>query len=385
MIIYIVLVAIILVLPKIKGIDKKKYCIIVGTLMTAIVGFRSIHMGMSDTKEIYVSIFDQLSNMSIKESYEFIVRSDIEVVFYMFMKIYQLFIGNIRLFIILTSIPLNFTVARLIYKYSKLPSLSFIMFFSLNYFAFSFTLIRHCIALAILIISYDFLKQKKFWKFAITVFIAGLFHRTALIFLIAYPLVYLKSNLKLNFSIIGIALIFACTLGEKVLKLAFSIIESRRYMMYSNPQTNTLTFFAINLVILLFVILFVPNYIRKKEADLLINLTTVGICMASCMIFISEAFRISTFFTIYSIVLLPNAVHLLLKKEKQNITQNDNLQEKTYMDRITNVIINVNSFLHKEKVKKLIIIGIYTTFIIYFFGFTMHNNEIYPYLIGNYK
>ena len=183
MLIYIILVLIILILPIFK-INKKKYCIIIGILMTLIVGSRSINMGMNDTKDIYVPIFYKLSMLSFSESIRYIIDSKTEIVFYALTRIYLTISTNVRIYLFLLAIPLNLEVSRIIYKYSKVPSLSFIMFFSLNYFAFSFTLLRHCIALSIVILATDCVVNKKLKKFIIMIFIAGLFHRTAWIFVI---------------------------------------------------------------------------------------------------------------------------------------------------------------------------------------------------------
>lgn len=350
MLTYIILVIAILVLPMTK-INKKKYCIIIGLLMTAIIGLRSIDMGMGDTREIYISIFDQLANLTMKESVNFIKNADIEFVFYMMTKIYLLITENLRVYIFLLSIPLNLAVSRLIYKYSKMPSVSFIMFLSLNYFGFSFTLIRHCIALAILIYSYDFIYEKDIKKFLISVFIAGLFHRTAWLFLIAYPISnYVKIGEK-NWIIPIIAAIFSYLFGTKLLTLLSYVIKSGHFTQYLVVRQNTLTFFIINLLILLFVLFVIKKLKIEKNMKLQINLLSVGTSIASCMIFLSETFRISSFFTIFSIILLPNTI-CLIKNKKIRLTIN---------------------------------IIFYVVFITYFFMFSMENNQIYPYMIGGWN
>ena len=187
MLIYILLVLIIIILPIFK-ISKKNYCIIIGLAMTLIVGFRDINLGMNDTSLIYLPIFTELSKLSVTDAFYFIKNSNIEVVFYMLTKFYIVISNNYRIYLILLAIPLNFFVSRFIYKYSKIPFLSFIIFFSLNYFAIEFTLLKHCIALSILILSYDYVVNKNFKKFALAVILASFFHRTALIFLIVYQL-----------------------------------------------------------------------------------------------------------------------------------------------------------------------------------------------------
>lgn len=381
MIIYIILVAVILVLPMIKKVDKKRYCIIVGILMTAVVGFRSIHMGMGDTENIYIPLFNRLSNMSLQESLNFVINKDIEIIFYMLTRIYLIFTQNVRIYLLLLAIPLNFAVARLIYKYSKIPALSFIMFLSLNYFPLSFTLLRHCVALAILIISYDYIYNRKLGKFVITVLVAGLFHRTAWVFLIAYPLLNFRYSYK-NLIGIGVFLTFSYALGEKILNWFFTIIKTGHFAYYSNAEPNTITFFCINLVIILFVMLLVPKYQKEERANLMMNLVTLGTCIASCMLFIGEAFRISNFFTIYSILLLPNAINLMKNTKDILLVEYTEVEKnniKTKFQKLQNKLLNVINTGHN---KKILIVMVYATFIIYFFAFSIHNNAIYPYVIG---
>lgn len=348
MAIYLILIILTLILPKVKKISKKYYCLIIGLLMTLIVGFRDINMGMGDTAKIYISIFDSLSKLSFRDSFIFIQSADIEIVFYMMTRIYIFFTSNVRIYLILLAIPINFCVSRMIYKYSDKPSLSFIMYIALNYFAFSFTLLRHCIALAILILSYDFLKEKKLRKFLITVFIAGLFHRTAWIFSIAYIVNYIKFDEKKNIIYIIVSLITSFFIGSNLLKFILQMINSTHYLQYINAQNNTLTFFLINLSILFFIAIFCHKYVKNGSSSVDLQLTTIGICLATCMIFISEAFRLSSFFTIYTIIALPNAIQTI-----------DNKTRKMMFSYI-----------------------LYVVFIMYFLGFTINNNQIYPYIIG---
>lgn len=343
MIVYIILVLLILFLP-ITRISKKKYCILIGVFCTFVVGLRNINMGMGDTKDIYLNIFNKISNMSYANTFNFIKRQDVEIVFYMLMRLYATFTKEPRLFLIICTIPYMYAISRLIYKYSKAPYFSFIMFFSLNYFAFSFTLIRHCIALAFLIFAYDGLVERNFRKFLVFVIIATAFHRTAFIFIIAYPLLKVKCGLK-NIILVFCSLIISIIFRNTLLNRLIILIGSKHFLQYLDAQANTLVFFFMNFLILLYVFFIAYKY--YKNNSLLINVFTIGICFASCMFFFSEAFRICTFFSIYSIIILPNAI-----KEIEDFN-----------------------------IRILSIYGLLILFIVYFFLFTMYNNEIYPYIL----
>lgn len=346
MAIYIGLILLILILPKLK-INKKMYCILIGFAMLGLVSARDISMGMSDTEFIYLPIFNKLAQSSIVESYRYIERNDLEVVFYMLTKLFTLVSNNYRIYLIILAIPFNFFVSRFIYKYSKIPSLSFILFCSLNYFGMEFTLLRHCIAISFVIWSYDYIVKKDLKKFIICVLLATLFHKTAIIFLLAYPLSKVETGYK-NFFAIVVSLVVSVTFGKRLLQIIITFINSRRYLNYLNPEADSLTFFFMNLLILLFIYMFIRKYSKEPEYKALMNIYTIGICISSCTIFIGEAFRLSTFFTIFSIIILPNAIYLL-----------SNIKNKTCM------ILCFNVFL-----------------IMYFFLFTLDNLEINPYIFG---
>ena len=313
--------------------------------MVVLVGFRNIYLGRNDTSEIYLPIYNKLTEFSFAEAYKYLIEKNYELGFYMLTKMFVMLIDNFRLYLILLSIPINFFVARLIYKKSKIPFLSFLMYFSLNYFAISFTVLRHCMALAILVASYEFIEKRKFKKFVLMVLLASLFHKTALIFLIAYPLANLKINYK-NYLMIFISLGFSILYGKKILIGIINFLGISRYQMYLDSPGDSLTFCFINLILMLFAIFILPKD-EKNNMKQIINIYTIGISISSATVFLSEAFRMSTYFTIFSIILIPNAIASM-----------------------------------KDKKLLLVVLYIFSMLLItYFFLFSMKNNNIYPYVM----
>ena len=63
----------------------------------------------------------------------------------------------------------------------------------------TFGVLRQAIALSISLFAFKYIDEKKILKFILTILIASLFHKTAAIFLLAYPLQYLKINKKSMF------------------------------------------------------------------------------------------------------------------------------------------------------------------------------------------
>ena len=311
--------------------------------MIVLVGFRNIYLGMNDTSEVYLPMYNNLAELTFSEAYKYLIGRDYEIGFYLLTKIFIMIIDNFRLYLIILSLPINILVTRLIYKKSKIPFLSFLIYFSLNYFAISFTGLRHCVALSILLIAYEFIEKKNVKVFVLMVLFASLFHKTALIFLIAYPLANLKINHK-NFLIIFSSLGFSIIFGKKFLDSIINLLGITRYQMYLDASGDTLTFFFINLLLIIFVIYILPK-VEKDNMKQMINMYTIGISIASATVFIAEAFRMSTYYTIYSMILIPNAIASIKNKK------------------IIPVLLYIFSVL----------------LIIYFFLFSMKNNNIYPY------
>ena len=89
----------------------------------------------------------------------------------------------------------SISVAMFIYKYSRIPWLSFFIFFSLGSFTYMFGILRQCLALSILLIAYTYAEDRKWKKVIICFLLAFSIHRTAFI---VVPLLILFKYPKFN-------------------------------------------------------------------------------------------------------------------------------------------------------------------------------------------
>ena len=81
--------------------------------------------------------------------------------------------NNEQIFLTIVAILSIAPVGRFIYKYSKMPFLSFTIYIAFNYYAFTFSGLRQAISYAIIFISYDYIKDRKLMKFLICVVCAS--------------------------------------------------------------------------------------------------------------------------------------------------------------------------------------------------------------------
>lgn len=92
-----------------------------------------------------------------------------------------------------------FPIYRFFRKYSLNPLLSVLIFIGYQFFTFDLTGIRQAIAMSIVLIAFQYALKNgwaNFIKFAAILFIASMFHRSALIFIFAYPAIRLPINIK---------------------------------------------------------------------------------------------------------------------------------------------------------------------------------------------
>lgn len=311
--------------------DKKMYfCISAGTLLFFLVAFRHTSMGILDTENVYLPIFMRVQQHSFIEILTNSMLSGNDIawlngkLFFLITKCITCFTTDYQIYLGLIGAPYIISTMYIVYKYSKQPLVSVIIFMAL-YYLYSFFLIRQMLSISFILLAFVFMKKKKPFLFTIMVLIATLIHQTAIIFLIAYPICkYVKFGKK-NFIIIaitfGVAYFFPQIIYFLIERLDFTgkIIQRIQHGIYDS--NNSVSMFGAFLTIAM---LCFSTYYRQKELekpmdDSLFHLSTLGslvFCMSSV---VSEFYRLSLFFSIFNILLVSNYVVLEKNKMIQNV------------------------------------------------------------------
>ena len=129
--IYIFVIFLILTGMLLRYKQKKIYCIYVGIILLLLIGLRDKSMGIVDTQYIYIPTFNKILNTPFFEINNFFSK---DIVFIYITKIYTYLSSNQQLWLFLLGIPIILGISMLIYRESKNPVLSFILFLSLNYY-----------------------------------------------------------------------------------------------------------------------------------------------------------------------------------------------------------------------------------------------------------
>lgn len=283
---------------------KKRYVIGVSLILITVSGLRNMYVGPDDTYYYYLDFLDYG-----KTEFGDLALLNKDPFFAVFTKILRFFINdNFQLYLILCSAFLIIPLGQFIYRESKNPMMSYLMFISLGFFYFSMVCIRQSMAIGILLLSYQALKNHDFWKFICFVLIASAFHLTALLFFVIYPLSYLKYNFKLLFFYIA-AMVVAIELGQSLISSFDLTLLGDRFASYQFGENRSLSAAGF-LQLVLFALLFVLYYSKVKmvdevEINLQSHLLSLAMIFQSLVFVIAEFFRLSWYFKVYILILIP--------------------------------------------------------------------------------
>jgi hypothetical protein len=310
---YIIVIGIIKLFMPTSSKYNKSFVTFAGSLLFLICALRHVEFGPDPAG--YVRSYLDLSYINLSDLWiNFISGAGKDPFFYLFSKIISLFGASYQVWLAIIAALFIFSVSKLIYKYSNEAYLSFVALLSLGYLYFSLTGLRQTLALAMVLLSYSYLRERKLIPFVALVLLGTLFHASALIFLIAYPFANMKIGWK---QVVGIsvALVFAYFFSNQVRALVAIIGWTDTIALYATRETGlTISGFIIQLSIYLFC-LYYKNGVLKADIKNLsfYNLLFLGLVFQAFTIVIAEAFRISMYFSIFSIVLIPKAI----KAEKE--------------------------------------------------------------------
>ena len=245
----------------------------------------------------------------------------INVLFSKISDSYQLFISVIAIFLYL------FTT-RYIKKNSPNIAISVLLFFLLLYHQY-LNVLRQAVAIVIILMSFELLKNKKYIKYSVCILIASLFHKFAAVSLVLIPFYIIKYKK-------GTARI--AILVSAILTVSGAILVFPTFFGYSgahlNDQTGIKSLFSLVLNSIIFLSSEYLCYAKEIDEDyseeIDVKITEEGISfyrwinlMAVCLSILEMGlpvmYRVEYFFSVYQIIGLPT-IMMSSKKNKKNIS-----------------------------------------------------------------
>ncbi|WP_210124713.1 MULTISPECIES: EpsG family protein [unclassified Staphylococcus] len=305
---YIIAIVILKVLFTKNKVTEIIFLTLAALLMILIISLRNLGFG-TDTL-VYIEKFKKYNLVDLSQFIDFLNYIDEkDKTFYLIVRLLKFTGIEESLIVVLFSIIFLISVFWLIYKYSNNTLISIILFISLGYLFFSLTGLRQTFALTFTIFSYKYLRERNLYKFTILVALASLFHSTALIFLIAYPIAYVKLGIK-HVLFLFLSIIVNLLFNWQIYNILKNITFNDQYEYYLNNQESlNYSGFLIQLLIFTFCLLFKKNILKKSSENITFyNLMFIGLIFQLFASNIAVMFRISLYFSIFSIILLSSAI-----------------------------------------------------------------------------
>lgn len=300
--------------------DKNKKNIIVSWIcffiLMLLFSLRHQSMGVDlgyGARNGYLGSFDIIAQKSWKQVVELESYLNYEKGFVLLNKLISSIVNHRQFYLACCAFISIFPISYIIKKKSKIPTLSYLIYMGLPVFLILFSGLRQAIAIGICFYALKYLEDKKIFKFAITVFIATMFHASARVFFIAYPLYYLKLNNS----------------GKVVSVLLIPVVYIFRYQLFNvlskifrneliATDTGAITLLIIFTLIYIFCLIFVKNDIKTNGYRNLFYIACI------CQVFsglYSIAMRMGYYFMIVLILLLPAVIcEFTGKKDRTLIT-----------------------------------------------------------------
>lgn len=287
---------------------KKHFVFFSALILVLISGLRNMYVGPDDTYNYYnIFLFCNKSDFPT-------ILADTEggdIGFYILTKLSTYLVGNhFTLYLLLIATLWIVPIAHFINKYSDDALLSFILLLSLGFFDAQMVIIRQSLAISILLFAYSGLREKKLFKFFFFVLLASTFHRTALIFLLALPLGRLKINWFSLLLYSGVVIV-GLTIGNSVFQYVELLSEfDSRFVSYSNrDETLSIAGFVQILLFLVVCMIYKKPALNKQPSSIIdYNFLFISLAFQGMVTVIAEFFRVSWYFKLYIIFLVPLAI-----------------------------------------------------------------------------
>lgn len=205
-----------------------------------------------------------------------------------------------QVFLAVTALVSLLPIAVVYDKLSRSPAFSYVIYLGLPVFLLQFSGLRQDIAIGLCALSLLCVEEKKPVRFLLLVAVATLFHKSAFVFLIAYPLYHIRLNHKLKIvSLLLLPLIF-------VLRTPLFLFFSVLFKPNAVPDDNgALTLFLVLCAVYFFCFVFSDE---SEEQSGLLNIFFVACaCQAFGGVY-TGALRVGYYFMLVLPLLLPKVI-----------------------------------------------------------------------------
>lgn len=258
------------------------------------------------------------------ETYEdiLVIKSDRDPVFSIFSKFLGSIIPDPQFLLVVVGAIVAFAFSYLVYHQKGDVLTLFVLFIGFRLYAFTLTGLRQAIALAFCWIAFVMLQKKKTVAFIVLTLIASLFHASAVVFLITWP-VYRYGKPLVVFLICSVFTVVDLLLNHALISSMATLVSGDRFDSYIDADQITSysgggTFY---LYILFFVFIILAKNLtpgRLEDAvtfDKIFNVACIAMMVSIMCQNLPVFFRIAYYFMLPFYALLSPSVRSFFSKK----------------------------------------------------------------------
>ncbi len=288
----------------------------------------------------YALAFEELSQYdsffdSLKTAYSF------EPGYMLFQYLVYKLTQNYQTYFAIVSIVVVGATALVIFFNSKSVYISSVIFVLLNLFAISMNFYRQFMAMTILLVGFEFLKRKQYFRYMLIALLACTFHIFSFIMFLFALFCFFKPN-KVTYSLIAICSLILLSFSEKIIKLVTTNIQ--KYKIYNNSwyienkgsKTAFVTFLILSLVIILF---YCFSKWKEHSENAQIYFKIAFICAILCFYMRKHYLldRFNYYFISYFVLSIPDLIEYICVSIGDNVYNLINRAKKLGSDWYTSV------------------------------------------------
>lgn len=258
--------------------------------------------------EWYAAVYNDINKLSFSN---FSTYEHYEPGYIIFNGICRLFGIPEATFFLIISLFINSIIVDFVFRY-KYPVINIALFFIGGSLIMQGNIVRQEIAAAIIVYSMRFFPQEQIGKYIICIAIAGMFHYTALFFLILIPLFYNKTKAKeklAKYVMIGLLLIsILISLGYMTLPMQDLISMATYYENYIHSEDGVGLKISIYRILFYNVIAFLFILFSNKKYYYLVSVLVLYAINLNLTTVVPNLARMGTYFGLISVTLILHSI-----------------------------------------------------------------------------
>lgn len=310
---------------------KKWFCGISSFLWILISGLRHLSIGADTLK--YADSFERAGRTTWADVFSALHRvyfqgyspeNSAENFFYkdpgylLFQKIAHIFTDDYQVYLIIIAIIFFAAMGRFVYKNSEDPCFSYILFSTLFYSFFAITGHRQTLATALVVfIGYEYIKEHKFWRFALIALLAFMLHKSSLVFV---PFFFV-SRIRVDGKYLSAILVFTAAvfaIGGRAILWMSNLFGFEKDAVNESP-TYTFT----TLMVLVAVVVLLSYYsvgTKSTQKNIEISATTLAAVFALFALLDQGMMRVQQYYSLIMMLSMPSAFVTFKAKNRLLVT-----------------------------------------------------------------